>query len=288
MDQKSMKHEDYILFPIETNYIKPNDSLDIILNKASQIVEDNDYLVIAETPISISQGRLIDESEYIPSIKAKFLAFIWSKYIWGYLLGPILGIKKRTIKNLRRLPTDAARHKELVLQLYGWKHALKPASEAGIDLSNVPGTYVSLLPENPEKTAKNISKTLKEKSKKNVNVLIVDSDATYKIKNKYFTSLPTAIPPIKTNMGIYAYILGQVSTNCGSTPIASSSPIDIEEGLKIANICEDYQKLNNNMETIHDMKKLNEDNNISMKYLNSIVHTPAIVVRKRKYQKNYS
>ena len=41
-------------------------------------------------------------------------------------------------------------------------HALKPASEAGIDLSNAPGTCVSLLPENPEKVAKEISEEIKK------------------------------------------------------------------------------------------------------------------------------
>ncbi|MDR2830447.1 MAG: coenzyme F420-0:L-glutamate ligase [Methanobrevibacter sp.] len=282
LNQKSVNYGEYIIFPIETNYIKPNDSLDIIINKALDIVKDKDCLVIAETPISISQGRIVDEANYSPSLKAKFLAFVWSKYIWGYVIGPLLRIKKRTIKNLRKLPSEASQHKEVVLQLYGWKHALKPCSEAGIDLSNVPGTYVSLLPENPEKIAKDISKTLKELSKKDVNVLIVDTDATYKIKDKYFTGLSVAIPPIKVNMGVWAYMLGQISKNCGSTPIASSSPIDIEEGLKIANICEEYQKSSSgNMETIHDMKrKLCKYEDISVDDLDSIVHTPAIVVRK--------
>ncbi|MDR1820641.1 MAG: coenzyme F420-0:L-glutamate ligase [Methanobrevibacter sp.] len=279
--QKLTNNKEYILLPIETNYIKPNDSLDIILNKSIDLVEDHDYLVIAETPIAISQGRLVDESDYTPSIQAKFLAFVWSKYIWGYILGPILKIKKRTMINLRKLPSEAAQHKEVVLQLYGWKHGLKPASEAGIDLSNVPGTFVSLLPKNPDKIAKNISKTLKELSGKDVNVLIVDSDATYKIKNKYFTGVPIAIPPIKANMGIWAYILGQIFSNCGPTIIASSSSIDIREGLKIANICEEYQKLNSNIETVHDMKKkLDKDDVVSVEDLDSIVHTPAIIVRK--------
>lgn len=287
--QKIINNKDYILFPIETNYIKPNDSLDTILNKTISLVEDNDYLVIAETPIAISQGRLVDESGYTPSLQAKFLAFVWSKYVWGYILGPILKIKKRTMINLRKLPPEAAQHKEVVLELYGWRHGLKPASEAGIDLSNVPGTFVSLLPKNPDKIAKNLSKTLKKLSGKEVNVLIVDSDATYKIKNKYFTGLPIAIPPIKANMGVFAYILGQIFSNCGPTIIASSSSVDIGEGLKIANICEEYQKLNNNIETIHDMKeKLDKDDVVSVEDLESIVHTPAIIVRKtywffRKY-----
>ncbi|MDR1722027.1 MAG: coenzyme F420-0:L-glutamate ligase, partial [Methanobrevibacter sp.] len=208
---KFVESDGYILFPIESKYIKPGESLIELLNKTLDIVEDGDYLVIAETPIAISQGRLIDESKFTPSLKAKFLSVIWSKYIWGYILGPLLGIKKRTIKNLRKLPSEASVHKEVILQLYGLKHALKPASEAGVDLSNAPGTFVSLLPENPQKTAKEISRYLKKTANKDVNVLIVDTDATYKRKCKYFTALPMAMDNIQSNKGVWGYILGQLS-----------------------------------------------------------------------------
>ena len=183
---KHVVNGDYIVIPIETGYIKPNDNLDSIIEPAKKLMKDGDYLVIAETPISVSQGRLIDESKYTPSLTAKFLTVVWSKYLWGYILGPILGIKKRTIKNLRKLPKETERHKEVVLQLYGLKHALKPASEAGIDLSNAPGTYVSLLPKDPEK----VSKEIKNKIDKNVCVMIIDTDATYMKNNKYFTIIP--------------------------------------------------------------------------------------------------
>ena len=154
---KHVINGDYIVIPIETSYIKPNDNLDVIINPARELMCDGDYLVIAETPISVSQNRLVDEAEYSPSLTAKLLTGVWSKYLWGYVFGPLLGIKKRTIKNLRKLPKETEAHKQVVLELYGLKHALKPASEAGIDLSNAPGTCVSLLPENPEKVAREIA-----------------------------------------------------------------------------------------------------------------------------------
>ena len=119
---KNIKHVingDYIVIPIETGYIKPNESLDSIITPARELMRYGDYLVIAETPISVSQNRLVDESQYTPSLTAKFLATVWSKYLWGYVLGPLLGIKERTIKNLRRLPEETKAHKEVVLQLYG-------------------------------------------------------------------------------------------------------------------------------------------------------------------------
>ena len=251
---KNIKHVingDYIVIPIETGYIKPNDNLDAIINPAKELMEDNDYLVIAETPISVSQNRLVDESKYKPSLTAKFLTTVWSKYLWGYVFGPALKIKKRTIKNLRKLPEETKAHKEVVLQLYGLKHALKPASEAGIDLSNAPGTYVSLLPENPEQVAKDI----KSEIGKDVCVMIIDTDATYMKNGKYFTGLPIAIEGIDADNGFFGYVKGQLSQNMGSTPLGCSEKMDVETALKIANIAEDYQKsLSTEMKTIHSVK----------------------------------
>lgn len=283
IEYKYVENKTHIIIPIETGYIKANDNLDSIINPALDIIEENDYLIIAETPVAISQGRLIDEADYEPGISAKFLAIIWSKYIWGYVLGPLLGIKKRTIKNLRKLPPESKRHKEVVLDLYGWKHALKPASEAGIDLSNAPGTCISLLPENPQKVAKQIAKKIEDKNGFFGNVLIIDTDATYKLGKRYFTGLPIAIDGIHSDNGFFAYILGQLSTNAGSTPLGSSCEISVEKGIEMANIAEDYQKrLSTNMETIHNVKNVLGANidDVSIEALDSIVHTPAVIVRK--------
>lgn len=277
---KHITNGDYIVIPIETGYIKPNENLNSIINPAKEIMEDGDYLVIAETPVSVSQGRLVDESNYRPSHKAKFLTTVWSKYLWGYVFGPLLGIKKRTIKNLRRLPKETYAHKEVVLQLYGLKHALKPASEAGIDLSNAPGSCVSLLPENPQKVAKQ----LKAEIGKNVCVMIIDTDATYKKNGKYFTGLPIAIDGIEANKGVIGYVKGQLGENMGSTPLGCSENISVEEGLKIANIAEDYQKsLATEMSTIHSVKSVlgTDESSVTIEALDSITHTPAVIIRKK-------
>lgn len=281
-DVKNIKHVingEYLVIPIETGYIKPNEDLNSIIEPAKKLMEDGDYLVIAETPISVSQGRLIDESEYTPSLTAKFLTTVWSKYLWGYVFGPVLKIKKRTIKNLRKLPEETKAHKEVVLQLYGLKHALKPASEAGIDLSNAPGTCVSLLPDNPEKVAKE----LKDEIGRKVCVMIIDTDATYMKNGKYFTGLPIAIDGIDADNGFFGYVKGQLSENMGSTPLGCSEKISVEEALKIANIAEDYQKsLSTEMKTIHSVKAVlgSEIDEVTIEDLDSITHTPAVIIRK--------
>ena len=281
-DVKNIKHVingDYLVMPIETGYIKPGDDLSSIINPAREIMENGDYLVIAETPVSVSQNRLIDEAEYSPSLSAKFLTVVWSKYLWGYILGPLLKIKERTIKNPRKLPKQTEAHKEVVLQLYGLKHALKPASEAGIDLSNAPGTCVSLLPENPEKVAKEIKADIE----KDVCVMIIDTDATYMKNGKYFTGLPIAIEGIEADKGFFGYVKGQLSQNMGSTPLGCSEKMDVETALKIANIAEDYQKsLSTEMKTIHSVKAVlgSEMDEVTIEDLDSITHTPAVIIRK--------
>ncbi len=246
-------------------------------------MEDGDFLVISETPIAISQGRLVDESEFTPSLLAIFLADIWSKYIWGYVLGPILGIKKRTINNLRNLPPEARAHKEVVLKYYGLKHALKPASEAGIDLSNAPGSYVSLLPENPAEVVEDIAKKISKNFGKEVVVSIIDTDATYEISGKLFTSLPIAINEIKSNFGFFGYVLGRFGKIKGPTTLAISKMHDLEEITEIAKVADDYQNQNiYSMETVYDMGKSFdlEIDGVTVEMLSSIEHIPAVIVRK--------
>ena len=285
MMDKNIIINNYQVIPIETSYIKPKESLDKLLDKVFENCSDNDVLVIAETPISVSQGRLVNESDFKPSFKSKFLVRFWCKYVWGYFLGPILKIKKRTMLNLRKLPKEAEKHKQLVLELYGWKHALKPASEAGIDLSNAPGNYVSLLPENPQKVAEDISKIIKDKTGKDVTVLIIDTDATYRIKNTYFTGLPIAIEGIKKNKGVMGYFFGQLGHNEGSTPLGASKQMSVKEALELSNTAESYQKsLETEMKTIYSAKKVlgSEFDEVSVESLESIKHTPAVLLRKNK------
>jgi len=267
---------------VKTGYIRPNEGLDELIDKAGPIVEDGDYLVVSETPVAISQGRIVDESQYKPSFLAFLLADVWSKYIWGYLMGPLLGVKKRTIRNLRRLPREARAHKEVVLRYYGIKHALKPGSEAGIDLSNLPGALVALLPEDPESVSEHIAKSLKDKYGKDVTVIIIDTDATYKLMGYYFTPLPCAINGIKSGTGFWGYLLGRFSDTILPTPIAASRRISIDTIFKVAKIAEDYHKNHDeHIETVYDMEKIfkEEKNRITIKSLESIEHVPAVIIR---------
>jgi F420-0:gamma-glutamyl ligase-like protein len=281
LDQK--KETEYVIMPVKTGYIKPNEPYDIIIEKAANLLEEGDFLVISESPISVSQGRLVDESEFKYSILSFLLADVWSKYIWGYILGPIFKIKNRTIQNLKKLPPEARAHKMMILEYYGLKHALKPASEAGVDLSNVPGTMVSLLPEDPRGVSRDISNKILENLQIAVTVIIIDTDACYEIMGKLFTSLPVAIEGIITDLGIFGYLLGRFGKLLGPTPLGVSSPQKLDNILKIAKIAEDYHKNNEkSIETVYDMKKFfkGDIKGITIEMLDSVEHTPAIIVRK--------
>ena len=285
-DSELYQHQDqkgYITIPIKTAYIKPNESYDIIIENAEDLLEDGDFLVISETPISVSQGRLVDESEFQSSLLSFLLADVWSKYLWGYILGPIFRIKTRTIQNLRKLPPEARAHKRMIFEYYGLKHALKPASEAGVDLSNVPGTMVSLLPEDPEGVSRDISHKILRDLKLDVTVMIIDTDASYEIMGKKFTSLPIALNGIKSDLGIFGYLLGRFAKLLGPTPLGVSRPQKLENALKIAKMAEDYHKNNEkDIETVYDMKNIfkGDIKGVTVEMLDSIEHTPAIIVRK--------
>jgi len=278
-----MKTKEYKVIPIKTGYIKPNEPYDVIIENSRDLLEDGDFLVISETPIAISQGRLVNEASFKPSLLSIFLADIWSKYIWGYLLGPLFGIKKRTIHNLRNLPVEARSHKELILRYYGLKHALKPASEAGIDLSNAPGTYVSLLPHKPQEVAVDIAFEISNNVGKEVVVIIIDTDATYEFLGKLFTSLPIAAGGIKANFGFFGYLLGRFGKIKGPTPLGVSKNIDIDIIMEIVKIADDYQmESENSMATVYEMKDVfrSEIDSVTVEMLSSIEHMPAVIIKK--------
>ncbi len=152
-----------ILYPIKTPLIKIGDNmLDIIINcmrDEGLTFNDRDILVIAESPLGLSQGRVVKLADVKPSLKAKKLAE-------EYEMEPELA--------------------EVVLQeadkiLGGVKHVLLTLkngvfqANAGVDKSNAPPGYVTLQPANPCETAEEIRAYIKKKFNVNIGVLIADS-----------------------------------------------------------------------------------------------------------------
>ena len=57
---------------------------------------------------------------------------------------------------------------------------------------------------------RDISNKILRKLKINVTVMIIDTDACYEIMGKQFTSLPIALDGIKSDLGIFGYLLREV------------------------------------------------------------------------------
>ncbi len=151
------------MFGIRTPTIKPGDSISRILidslEEQGMQLQDNDILIIAESPLATAEGRLVRLDDINPCDKAKKLAD-------EYLLDP--------------------REMELILQecdeIFGGvpgaaltitKGTLAP--NAGIDSSNAPEGHVVLLPENSQESAGRIRREIKEHCKCKIGVIVGDS-----------------------------------------------------------------------------------------------------------------
>lgn len=151
------------MYGIKTPLIKPGDNISEIildsLNKQQMQFQDNDVLIIAESPLATSEKRLVCLAAVKPGKKAEEMA---DKYqldaremelilrecdeIFGGVPGAALTITRGTL-----------------------------APNAGIDASNAPPGYVVLLPENAQKSAGRIRREIKKHCKCNIGVIVGDS-----------------------------------------------------------------------------------------------------------------
>jgi len=151
------------LYGVKTGLIKPGDNIvELILNslKAQRItLENGDILVIAESALSSAQGRVVRLEEVKPSSEALKIA---QKYEVAPEIAEL--ILREADKILGGVSKVILTIKDKVFM-----------ANAGIDKSNAPPGYVTLLPENPEKVARDIRIKLWERTGKKVGVLIADS-----------------------------------------------------------------------------------------------------------------
>jgi len=152
-----------LVIPIKTRIITAKDDiLDVLIeaiSNAGEEIRDNDILAMAETPLGTTEGQVVKLSEIEVSPMAQSLADRYDM-----------------------LPAVA----ELVIQeadeiLGGISHVLLTIknntlmANAGVDKSNVPPGYASLLPVNPKASAMRIRREIRKRLGKTVGVLIIDS-----------------------------------------------------------------------------------------------------------------
>ena len=275
----------YTALAITTNYWNPHDNYtDKILNALENKVEDGDFVVVSEKAISTALGNMVDESFVNPSWSARVMARFWMRLVWGYPLGMLCGFGQRLLKRLRDYPLESgSRHKQVALQYAGFWQALMFGSEGGIDGSNLPYSYVSLPLNNAEELAQKIKNQIQLKLRKNVCVIIADTDKTYKFRNFFFTPRPNHLKGIHSLGASSTYLIGRIlNLKKSSTPLtAVGCNLGASEALKITNIA-DKARGPGSGATVWDMAARFhvEVNEVSWEMLAAIRHKPIVIVRK--------
>lgn len=273
--------------PIASRYWLPNSNyLEIIIMLLKGKVRDNDFVIISEKAICVAKNLLVDESRIKPKFTAKLLARFWMRIAWGYFLGYICRLRRRTIKRLRNYPiVEGSKHKQLVIQYSGFLQALRHVSEGGIDVSNIAYSYAAL----PLRNAKVVAKEIRDKIKKvlnvNVNIMITDTDMTYSFMNFHFTPRPFAINGIFTGGGILTYMLGRFfKIRPRATPIAyCGENITIDEALDLAHLAHNARGYGAGRTPWDMAEKFGTSlTEVGWEMLSKVKHYPIVIVRKIK------
>ena len=153
------------LLPVEgLPEIRPGDDLAAkiaaVTRRGRVTFENGDVLVVAQKIVSKAEGRLTPLSDVVPSPRAVQLAVRLKKD--PRLIEVILGESRRIVRSDPVLIVET--HHGLV------------CANAGVDQSNIPGSdVVSLLPRDPDATARGLSTALRRITGKRVAVIISDT-----------------------------------------------------------------------------------------------------------------
>jgi len=274
----------YETVAVTTPYWKPGENyLERITDSIRHKIGDGDIVTISEKAISTALDNLIDERNVKGSLFAHFLAKYWMRYVWGYVLGPLCHLRKRTIHHFRTYPVkEGSAHKQVALRCAGFLQALMHGSEGGIDGSNLPYSYVSLPLKNAYQIAQEIRDHIKFELRKDVTVMIVDTDKTYSVRGFHFTPRPKPINGINSFGGFFAYMLGRFfRMRQRATPLAvAGTKMEVAETLEIADIANRSRGFGAGR-TVWDMaaKFWVPLTGVSWKMLERVEHKPIVIVR---------
>ena len=135
-----------------------DDLVDLILELFE--INDGDVLVFSQKIISKNEGRILSLSSVNPSLLADGIASSYGKD--PRLVELILSESKRIVRM------------ENGVIIVETKHGFVCAN-AGIDESNVKDGYATLLPDDPDKSANLLKDRIKQKTGKNVAIIISDT-----------------------------------------------------------------------------------------------------------------
>ncbi|MDR2708172.1 MAG: coenzyme F420-0:L-glutamate ligase [Nitrososphaerota archaeon] len=277
----------YKALALTTGFWKPKeDYLCCIIKAVSGKIVDGDFVVVSEKAISTAQGNIVDESNIVASVSAKFLAGFWMRVVWGYPLGVLCHFGQRLLGRLRGYPfVHGCRHKQLVLERAGLGQALLFGSEGAIDGSNLPYSLVSLPLENSQGVAEQIRLEIWRCLGKRVCVMIVDTDKTYSFGNFCFTPRSCSVRGIFSfdSFALLSYVVGKfLRLRVSSTPLAVvGCRFAVLDLLKIANIADRARGAGSGA-TVWDMaaRFRVQVNSVTWDMLCQVEHKPLVIVRK--------
>ena len=151
------------VLPIKTRIIVQEDNIvDVLLESLNELgitLLDNDIITLAETPLGTTEGQVVKLSEVQVSDKAKELGA-------RYELLPEVAelIIQEADEILGGIPRVVLTIKNNTLM-----------ANAGVDKSNIPPGYASLLPVDSRASAERVRNEIKERTGKTIGVMVIDS-----------------------------------------------------------------------------------------------------------------
>ena len=267
------------------NYWKPGSNYNLLILKSiSKVVSDGDFVVISEKAVSIAKNLIIDEGKVKPGLAAKLLSKVWMQLVWGFVLGKVCHMTRKTRQRLRNYPLkEGAAHKQICLTYAGFFQSLRHGSEGGIDVTNLPYSFAALPLENPHLEANQLQKQIHLETGRKVSVMIVDTDKTYRLGNRNYTPLPKAIQGIVSGGGIFTYILCRV-LRCKrrATPIGyAGESCSIETILNISETANRIRGVGAGRSPWHMAERFGVDlTGVTWEMLERIDHYPVVVVKR--------
>ena len=277
----------YRSLAITTKYWKPGKNyVQEIIDSVKRRIADGDIVVISEKAISVAINNIVNEESVKPSLNARLIARYWMRMIWGRLLGPLCHFRKRMLQRLREYPLETgSRHKQAALQHSGLLQALMFGSEGGIDGSNLAYSYVSLPLRDADEIARKIREQLWLRMRKNVFVMIVDTDKTYSFRNFHFAPRPKPIRGIHSIGGVLSYVIGRVfKFRRRATPLVlAGGKMCAEEALEVAEIA-NRARGSGAGRTVWDMAETfkTQLTGVSWEMLETVKHKPIVIVRSKR------
>ena len=140
--------------------IQPGDDIPALILSSNNSINDGDIIVVSQKIISKQEGRVINLNSVIPSELSVGIASAYEKD--PKLVETILSESKRIVR---------MEHGVIIVET----NNNFICANAGVDESNVEKGYATLLPVNPDRSAKRIRDDILQITGKNIAVIISDT-----------------------------------------------------------------------------------------------------------------